>query len=905
MTRANRWLAVLVWVVAVAAAPAAPPPRRGDSGTAVTIDAERPAQTLQAIVEQTDRLAAAAPAAPAKAGTAEAARALLAEASRHYCAGDRAALRRAALQARQAAEQAHQPLLSAMANLLLHLGSTSTSRGARREAPLALALATYQLQHNQPGVQLCRALLAREMANHLQTIVGGSAPASVARFIHEHVKAIETGPAYPVADLNAAHAALLVADRLAAIDTDERDGSSPLDPRPWYERAMHLAQRAAPQGPQTDRVTSLAAANLAMHARLRSLLSVDAAAPSSADSTAFTDYDARMREALNTTRDAPALLIGATGLLGSLDLYRRLLLRLPSKQVSESLTRRVLRFTMAVMPLSERPPQGSSAAEALLGAPSRHAPQEYGAEACRTMHRWLGGGVPDELGEVNSYQDFGFWLYERTKGMQLARLLAMLTGEGRLSGNDRRRWAALNEESGQLAQSMVRLAMAQVPERRAETKAGKEGRPRHRTEPVRPLRDSEVVKRYHQVRREQLALELGNDEDARITAGVLDQGLNGAAAQQMLQSPRSAIVALGYDWAFVVTRQGLQWRYPDPKVPAVKLMRQIGTIGDLQVPAKQRLETAQALYDVYLRPLEADLKGVDRLLVVPEGPVACLPLEALVAGRRDGASGAPNDWATARFFGDNHAVEYVPSLTMSAVARQRSRGISRQVSKQLLAIGDPKLGNDVEVGTESQRFVLVPSRGGTENELLRLPFTGLEAKTAVEEVGAARSTLLLGEAANEPAVRRELPLHQMLHFATHGVLGNDRDPLGSGLLLSPDTSGKAGLLTAREVYGMKLPARLAVLSACDTAAGKVRFVSGGVTSLAGAFLYAGVPSVVATLWPVDDEATAAFMRRFYQHDVRHPGDVAVALQSARQSLRSEAGGKWSDPYYWAGFLAFH
>ena len=97
---------------------------------------------------------------------------------------------------------------------------------------------------------------------------------------------------------------------------------------------------------------------------------------------------------------------------------------------------------------------------------------------------------------------------------------------------------------------------------------------------------------------------------------------------------------------------------------------------------------------------------------------------------------------------------------------------------------------------------------------------------------------------------------------------------------------------------------MAVLSACDTANGAMHFVSGGVTSLAGAFLYAGVPTVVASLWPVDDQATAELMQNLYRNHLRNAVDEAVALRQAKLSLRTAQGGKWADPYYWAPFLMF-
>jgi CHAT domain-containing protein len=143
---------------------------------------------------------------------------------------------------------------------------------------------------------------------------------------------------------------------------------------------------------------------------------------------------------------------------------------------------------------------------------------------------------------------------------------------------------------------------------------------------------------------------------------------------------------------------------------------------------------------------------------------------------------------------------------------------------------------------------------------------------------------------------RELSRYGVLHFATHAVI-DDQHPWRSGVQIdgwrSPDP-----LLRATRIASTPLTARLAVLAACESASG--RALSGeGVQGLTAAFLSAGVPAVVASLWPVDDRATELLMKEFYRHLGRGLA-VPAALSEAQRTLRSRSA--TADPFYWAGFV---
>ena len=140
-----------------------------------------------------------------------------------------------------------------------------------------------------------------------------------------------------------------------------------------------------------------------------------------------------------------------------------------------------------------------------------------------------------------------------------------------------------------------------------------------------------------------------------------------------------------------------------------------------------------------------------------------------------------------------------------------------------------------------------------------------------------------------------------MHIAAHAVI-DDRQPQLSSIVLSQvDRQGRPvnGQLRVHEVYNLQLNARLVVLSACRTALG--RQVDGeGLIGLSRGFLYAGADAVLATLWSVDDRATAAFMSRFYDGLLTRNLSPAAALRSARQSMAHDP--RWSRPEHWAGFV---
>jgi CHAT domain-containing protein len=146
-----------------------------------------------------------------------------------------------------------------------------------------------------------------------------------------------------------------------------------------------------------------------------------------------------------------------------------------------------------------------------------------------------------------------------------------------------------------------------------------------------------------------------------------------------------------------------------------------------------------------------------------------------------------------------------------------------------------------------------------------------------------------------------LSKYRYVHFATHGYLDTARAGLSAIVLSLYDEKGNPqdGFLRAHDIYNLKMPAELVVLSACETGLGKdVR--GEGLEGLTRGFMYAGARRVVVSLWNVNDKATAALMQRLYTGMLRTDKTPAAALRAAQiEMLRS---GQWQAPYYWAAFV---
>jgi CHAT domain-containing protein len=190
-------------------------------------------------------------------------------------------------------------------------------------------------------------------------------------------------------------------------------------------------------------------------------------------------------------------------------------------------------------------------------------------------------------------------------------------------------------------------------------------------------------------------------------------------------------------------------------------------------------------------------------------------------------------------------------------------------------------------------------RGG---EIPRLPFSRREADSIIADAPPGDSFKAVDfRASRATATNPELAQYRIVHFATHGVL-DSRNPALSGIVLSlVDQKGRPvdGFLRLRDIYNLHLPVDLVVLSACQTALGK-EIKGEGLVGLTRGFMYAGAGRVVASLWQVDDVATAELMSLFYQGVLRKNLTPAAALRAAQIGMWKQK--RWQeDPYFWGAF----
>jgi CHAT domain-containing protein len=198
-------------------------------------------------------------------------------------------------------------------------------------------------------------------------------------------------------------------------------------------------------------------------------------------------------------------------------------------------------------------------------------------------------------------------------------------------------------------------------------------------------------------------------------------------------------------------------------------------------------------------------------------------------------------------------------------------------------------------------------KAGLMNErgdIVRLALASREAKEILAllppgEVGMAATGF---DASMELVTSGKLAQYRIVHFATHGFLNKEHPEL-SGILLSlfdKRLRPQEGFLQMHEVYNLRLPAELVVLSACETGVGKI--VRGeGLTALSRGFMYAGAEHVVASLWEVNDYKTVMLMEGFYRNLLAGGGQRPTAALRAAQ-LEMWRGNPEGSPYHWAGFI---
>jgi CHAT domain-containing protein len=301
------------------------------------------------------------------------------------------------------------------------------------------------------------------------------------------------------------------------------------------------------------------------------------------------------------------------------------------------------------------------------------------------------------------------------------------------------------------------------------------------------------------------------------------------------------------------------------------------------------IKLSSSLYKILLKPAEAMFAGKQRIVIAPDGPLYYFPFESLITVLpRNGNL----DFSSFAYLALRHEIQYVPSASVLA-AFEEKQAIAEQSTRQkdLLVFADPALGSSATGQSQIRDWV---------GQLSSLPYARDEASAIAGIYANNETSVLMGKQASEKNAKTlDLAGFRKIHFASHGLIDEER-PQFSALVLSADSSDKEdGFLTMPEIFDLKLKADLVVLSACKTGLGK-RIRGEGVIGISRAFLCAGASSVLVSLWNVYDRSSAEFMKSFYSAMEKDHKNKADALREAR--LEMIRGKKFSHPYYWAPFV---
>lgn len=331
---------------------------------------------------------------------------------------------------------------------------------------------------------------------------------------------------------------------------------------------------------------------------------------------------------------------------------------------------------------------------------------------------------------------------------------------------------------------------------------------------------------------------------------------------------------------FVLTAQGLKG-FALPKsqslVQEAKSFRQLlrkypalnGAALDSNLLAWCQL--SNTLYQAIFKPLQSALKGNESLIIVADGPLSYLPFESLMTKLPKNTS----HFKSHAYLLHQYAIQYSYSGSLSWELSRKSR--SHWFKPGILSMAPDFRGHGLGLG------VLYNNQKEAE---------------ALGDLWGAK--VLTGRNATLAAFQKFAPRYPILHLATHGKYFINIDNYSALAFVELKDTISNEYLYTRDLYAMRLPTELVVLSACETGIGD--YHSGeGVISLAHGFIHAGAKSVVNTLWSVDDARTAELVVNFFQL-LKKGENRDRALQQAKLNLLENRPHDEVHPYFWAGLI---
>jgi CHAT domain-containing protein/Tfp pilus assembly protein PilF len=292
--------------------------------------------------------------------------------------------------------------------------------------------------------------------------------------------------------------------------------------------------------------------------------------------------------------------------------------------------------------------------------------------------------------------------------------------------------------------------------------------------------------------------------------------------------------------------------------------------------------TARRLHELLVEPAAGHIEKAEHLIIVPDGALFELPFEVLLT--EEPASNTA--WKDMPYLARTHSITYVPSASVYLALRGAKR--DGDFERFLLAMGDPD-------------YRMLKPLPGMWGRLAQLPHSRDEVLGIGSLLNDEKKAIYLGSDANEAVLKAKLRDERIriVHLAAHGMV-DPAEPTASCIALCPDKEGtENGYFQTLEVMSTQMDVGLIVLSACESARGRIGRGE-GVVGLSRAFLASGTQGIVASLWAVSDESTAKLMKEFYRRMLEDKRPAGRALNDARFALMEDS--RYAHPFHWSSFV---
>ena len=350
---------------------------------------------------------------------------------------------------------------------------------------------------------------------------------------------------------------------------------------------------------------------------------------------------------------------------------------------------------------------------------------------------------------------------------------------------------------------------------------------------------------------------------------------------------------------FKVTKNQVQWTQQQILVQDLKqkirllhsVLSDYQTIGENPESAWDNY-TASAywFYQNMLAPVLREDKNISTLIIVTDGELGHLPFEAFLVKPGTDTQRENDNYADLHYLLKDYRISYNYAATLW---KENKEAPKNKNNGQMLAMAASYKNR----GAGSLEELRLPDERSLRNYLQPLPAARAEVLALQESY---KGYFAFDSLASEKMVKQLAPDYAIIHLAMHGLLDAKR-PMLSALAFTEDgDSLESNFWQAHEISKMNLNADLVVLSACETGYG--RFEQGnGIASLARAFMYAGVPAMVVSLWEVNDASTSRLMQSFYQNLAKGmPKDEA--LRQAKLDYITSVGNLAAHPAFWSPFI---